>query len=328
MIKMRLILLFLLLCWQQAFAQKAHMPFELERYSADVYDNMLSTFNTNFENEQQALEFYFLAYKAQRAASPAQYFPLPNEHRKNAASFIKSTYPTGFAIALIGFLENEGSPQFCNTLIHSSSDLEILLPYKFMAAYLLSDKSLENEYLRKMDQAGMLSDVLKNFGANAVQSIPEKTIIISQGMQDLISIKYGVFKSGLDMDIMNVFSAKCEGFDRVEIDKVLSENKNHIWISPSISTGFAIEHKQSLYLWGIGFALSDADKNLVETMQNVGRNFAGLNDNALTPADKGLIRSYSYFAKAYQAFTLESGNNEDQSQNVIINRFIKKQTKK
>ena len=323
---MRILLILLLLNWNVAFTQKAYMPFELERYSPDIYASALKNYDTNFETELNALEYYFLAYKAQRAVNPENYFPKVDKKRANAATFLRSNFPEGSAVTFIGFLENSGSLESCIALINVTSDYKILLPYQFMGAYLTDNKSLESEYLNKMDQAGMFSDVLKSFGENAMLAIENNTIVISQGMQDLIALKYGANSIGSSVQIANLFAERCEGFKGFRTDEILDRNKNLIWISPSISGSFTQEHKQSLYLWGIGFSLSDNDKFLADAIKKIGRNFAGLTDIPQTPADRGLIQSYSYFAEAYQVYAIEKGDDFDRSKSGKISLYIKNQT--
>lgn len=302
------------------------MPFELERYSPDIYASALKNRNGNFKTELDALEYYFLAYKAQRAVDPENYFPKADKKRAHAATFLRSSFPEGSAMTFIDFLENSGSQETCIALINSTSDYEILLPYQFMGAYLTDNKFLESKFLNKMDQAGMLSDVLKSFGMNAMLAIHTNTKVISQGMQDLIALKYAAHSNGSSIQIANFFAEKCEGFKGIRSEKLITKYKSGIWISPSISMNFIKSDTQSLYLWGIGFALSEIDKSLSETIMKTGRNFDGINDIANTPADRGLIQSYSYFAKAYQAYVLEKGEDFDRTKSGKISLYIKNQT--
>lgn len=303
------------------------MPFELERYSPDVYVNTLEKKDGIFKTESDALEYYFLAYKAQRAMQPENYFPKADKYRDLAASYLRIHFPEGSALSLIDFLENRGRQESCIGLITANTDYQILLPYQFMAAYLTDNQSLESQFINKMDQAGMLSDVLKSFGENAMRAIQNNTLVISQGMQDLIALKYAAKQSNRTIEVTNIFAEKLAAFNRIKTDNISAKTKNFIWISPSISSEFTTQYKQSLYLWGIGFALSDSDKNLAVAIQSTGRSFVGLSHKADSPADRGLIQSYSYFAKAYQAYALESGEDMDISKSGKISLYITNQIK-
>ncbi len=303
------------------------MPYELERYSPDIYVNALKNEDINFKSELDALEFYFLAYKAQRAVDPENYFPKADKKRDEAAAFLISNFPEGYAMAFLEFLQSSGNSESCNALISAASDYKILLPYQFMAAYVLGERTLENQFLDEMDNAGMLSDVLKSFGENAMRAIQNNTLVISQGMQDLIALKYAAKQSNRTIEVTNIFAEKLAAFNRIKTDNISAKTKNFIWISPSISSEFTTQYKQSLYLWGIGFALSDSDKNLAVAIQSTGRSFVGLSHKADSPADRGLIQSYSYFAKAYQAYALESGEDMDISKSGKISLYITNQIK-
>lgn len=322
---MRLLLLLFLLYHTPAFTQIASIPFELERYSTDVYTRTLENRDTNFTTEIDALEYYFLAYKTQRAGDPENYFPRADKNRKIAETYLRSNFPVGPAVALIDFLESRGSEESCNALISVSSDYKILLSYQFIASYLLGDQVQEKQFLNKMDQANILSDVLKSFGENSMQSIQNNTTLISQGIQDLIAFKYAAYLVNSSVNIVNIFAENCESFKGVKINEIVAGNIDNILISPTISISFMSLNQHSLHLYGIGFALSYSDKSLAEMMWKTGRNFAGLTNLAKTPADRGLIQSYSYFAEAYQAYALEKGEDLDRSQSGKISQYIKNQ---
>ncbi len=328
-IKMRIKLCFLLLLtWNFVFAQVAYMPYEFERYEKPTYTADLDARSQNFSTESEALAFYFLAYKEQRAAQPENYFPEPNSKRLFATAYLRENYAGGKALLLINFLENNGSRETCEALINDKSNDKILLPYKFLASAILENQTKQREYLKIMESKGMISNALSSFGRNSLNSIGNSPIAITQGLQDLIAIESALSHSTLKVKTLNFFVEKCKGYTGVKSSNTLAARTNQIWISPALSISLISQYQDNLLLSGIGFIIppeniGSPDK-LAGIMKNVGRNFAGIGVLAETPADRGMISSYLYFAEAYKKYASAYGESKDEIQSEKIYQYIEK----
>ena len=310
-------------------AQLHYMPFELERSDAVTYAENLENQNTAFSTELEALEYYFLAYKIQRAQNPAEYFPAADGKRIMAADFLKKNYPEDSGMALVNFLETNGNIESCGALIDRKSGYNLLLPYRFLAAFILNKKDLMSEYLIEMERQEMLSEVLKAFGRNALLSSGKTETLATQGMQDLLAIEFALKNS--EKQVLNLFAENCEAYTGPTLFGALRESNKLIWLSPVISREWLFESQPFLSQSGIGFVYARgpfADNSILQnTLIKTGNSFYGLDASPTSNADKGLISAYRYFAKAYTDFAELGSDKKILKKSKEINRYVKTQIK-
>ncbi len=296
-----LILLLLFPGW--LLGQYSGLPFELERNETAYYDEVLDDLSNDFQSESDALSYYLTAYKKQRANNPAAYFIGSNESRNLAAEFIKANYSAGGSMALIGFLESEGSLASCAQLISIESEFVELLPYQYLAATILKQDNKALVYLSDMSKHHMISEVMVAFGNNARISMKQSDIVVTQGLQDLIGIRFALYEAGEEIEIRNFLVESTRAFEGQRINELLESTNKSIWISPTVSTSFYERYINQLWMAGIGLkfqngpSLNPAEPK--ELIRGVGTNFYGLKSKPKTPADFGLISAYKPFAKQF-----------------------------
>ncbi len=312
-------------------AQVHYMPFELERSDAATYSQHIENVSTTFSTELEALEYYFLAYKIQRAQNPAEYFPSADGKRIMAADFLKKNYPEDSGMALVNFLETNGSIESCGALIDRKSGYNILLTYRFLAAFILKNKHLMSEYLIEMERQEMLSEVLKAFGHNALLSIGKTETLATQGIQDLLAIEFALNEQNSEKEVLNLFAENCAAYTGTTLPGALEETNKLIWLSPVIARERMFENQSFLFQSGIGFIYARGpfpdNSFLQNTLVETGHSFFGLDASPSSNADKGFISAYRYFAKAYTNFAELRSDAKILKKSKEINRYIKTQIK-
>lgn len=324
-LKMRILFLLLLLPVQSLFAQTNYMPFELERMPSAYYQSIIGEQDTAFKSEIEALTYYFLAFKLQRSESPASYFPAPNRKRNYASAYLKTNYSKGAGMALVHFLENWGDKSSCDEILLSNSDYELMLPYKFVAAELTQNEKEARQVLEKMNAEGMISQVLKDFGRNAVTSLGDKKTVLTQGIQDLIAISIAL-DGNSKSDIQNLFLEQCHAFAGRRVNSIVQADAENIWVAPTVNFS-QLETSGKLHLQGIGFVFTADADNLAKTISIVGLNFSGLDDAAQSPADRGLIRSYRYFSATFSDYSAQFGSKKEKQASESIHQIVKQADK-
>ncbi|MEM9052726.1 MAG: hypothetical protein AAGC47_11790 [Bacteroidota bacterium] len=290
------------------YSQNASSPFELERYAN--YDSVDLAKETAGQAEEVKLILeYHLEYKKQRAKSPNEYFPAPSERQKIISSALKTEYPSFWGNKLISFLEDGCTKENLEGLISTSNQNKLLLAYQFMAANALEKEDLEVKYLQGLLREGMISDVTKSWGITAISSASGFESILTNGMQDLIAVRYAqlIEKKGIEIDVDNKFVQGC----------ALSETplaSMNAWFAPTLQKNVITPFKSRLQVAGIGFGFSAPSQgNSLKTV-------AGRIDESIakSPADKGLVSSYTYLQKALE----ESGNAKEANE---LKEYISKQ---
>ena len=316
---------------QFCVAQVHYMPFELERKDATTYSQYLENLNTEFNTELEALEYYFLAYEIQRAQNPAEYFPPTDGERILAGNYLKKNHPEGSGMALVNFLETNGNIESCGALIDRQSGYSLLLPYRFMAAFILNKKDVKSKYLIEMEREGMLSEVTKGFGENALISTGTTRIVATQGMQDLIAIEYALQSQNKEMQLLNLFAENCTAFTGPTVHEEIKDSSKLIWLSPVISREMLFENKPFLSQAGIGFLYARgpfADNSFLQNILiETGNSFHGLDASPRSNADEGLISAYRYFAEAYSDYSNLGLDKKASRRSKEINRYIQNQIK-
>jgi hypothetical protein len=272
------------------FGQNAAIPFELERFKdypaldAEVSENL-----DDLTANELVLAFHS-EYKRIRAKKPSAYFPELSDVQKEIKTRIESKYPSHAGNSLLHFLETGCSKENLEKLISHPAEIKLLLPYQFMAAFALGETKKEKTYLEAMLREGMLSDVLKSWGEIAIKSADGFESIMTNGMQDLLAVRYAQHIKNLNSDMMvaNKFVQTCG----------LSEEASafgSMWFAPTLEKNVIAPFSARLSVVGIGFAFqSTAGSNLMK--QTALRVLQG--SKSQTPADKGLVSSYSYLQKA------------------------------
>lgn len=300
---MPLILIFLLIS-APLIGQNSAMPFELERYGYSEYNSDLESLSSEFSTETEAMNYYFTAYKAQRAQNPKAYFIAPNAQRNVASDYLRTNYPEGPGMALVNFLEKNGDLASCAIILAQPASNTQLLPYQYLAALLLKREHQANENLNKMMAQGMISEVAVAFGENAVNSFNDGDLVITQGLQDLIAIEYALLNSDKKIEMKNHFLEQISSYDKSDITTTLRQADVSAWVSPSVSTEFYTTYISRLWSAGIGMRYVHGPNPNPETATNilryVGANFEGLKSIPSTPADSGLISSYTGFATKFE----------------------------
>jgi len=293
------------------------MPFELERYSADIYGQ--SVHSGPFDNEIEALESYLSEYKRQRATNPSNYFPPATLPRKTAANYIRENFPKGGSVVLMSFLEREGSVEACDALVRIDQSIPHLLPYRFLAAFLLKNDVVERQALLEMKQQGMLSEFLVAFGQNMIHSARDFDAIFTNGLQDLIAVRAAQLIQGIgaEIPVYNIFAEKCKGFGGATADNALAEARLRMWVSPVMSLDFLTKHENNLWTAGIGYAygsnpLTDPQLPVAELIHVASRfEMPAVDPVSMNPSLKGLAKAYKPFLQSVDSYVIVSGSDKD-----------------
>lgn len=254
--------------------------------------------NTTLDNLILA---YHTDYKKDRAKNPSNYFPNASAERKSLGAAITAKDPNHSGNTLIKFLEEGCTKENLEALLAQTTDQQVLLPYQFMAAFALEETKKEKEYIEAMLREGMLSDVLKDWGSNALRSADGFESIMTNGMQDLLAVRYAQLIKGMNPDVMvaNKFIQKCGLNDE-------ASSFDQMWFAPTLEKNVIGPFSARLKIVGMGFAFQlspDGDR-----MKQVAGSAQG--SISVTPADKGFISSYGYLQKALA----ESGNQKEAEQ--------------
>ncbi len=274
-----------------SYSQDVLLPFELDRATEITFDEEKS----DFSSDKDALCYYLEAFKAQRIENPDNYFPTPNSARNQASDFLKGTN-----IELITFLESQGDLESSQSLTAAPTLIPEMLPYQFMAAYLLQDKVKMNQYLNQMDTHGMISPVLKAFGSNMQTSLGNQNLILTQGLQDLIAISWAQRNAENPVPVSNRFVEKCGAYRLDNHMTYLNSPEYRVWVSPVVAED--LYQRYSFTQAGIGLVNSRSHDytQAIEQIARTGNGFKGLDLTPHTEADKGLIRSYKDFAETLE----------------------------
>ncbi len=289
-------------CWPILIS--AQKPFELERYTASYYQNQIQKVPSPYTPET-AVEVWWLAYKAQRASDPGDYFPAINAVRSNAKTIIESSQEHVDLLLAFDFIESRGSKSACEMLINSNSVTAYILPYQFMAAFLLGNDKAERIALLEMESQGLISSVMKSFGANAMKSAKANEICITSGMQDLIAVRIAQLIDGLNnrAKVYNIFASKCTAYQGKSIDSILS-GKESMWISPAIPEEMLRKYADRLHMIGLGYSLSSSalvENNTIRfTLAAEKMDWSKKINEALTSSDKGLLQALKPLAQAME----------------------------
>ncbi len=199
---------------------------------------------------------------------------------------------------MIQFLESGCTKENLAKLISHPAENNVLLPYQFLAAFALGETKKEKTYLDAMLREGLLSDVLKDWGVTALKSAEGFESIMTNGMQDLLAVRYAQLVKNMSPDVMvaNKFVQKCG----------LSEEASafgSMWFAPTLEKNVIAPFSARLKVVGTGFGFqlpenSDRMKQVAGSIQR---------SVSQTPADKGLVSSYGYLQKALA----EAGNQKE-----------------
>ncbi len=300
----------------------AQKPYELERYPAAHYQQQLQKIELPYTAES-AVEAYWLAYKVQRASDPGNSFPASNSIRSSAKDVLQAADSNNHELLAIAFIESQGSKAACESLIASASVSRNVLPYRFVAAFLLGNEKEERRTLQEMESQGMIGSVMKAFGENAMRSAVENEVCITSGMQDLIAIRSAQLIKGLNSKavIHNIFASKCAAFQGKSTESHFS-GKERLWISPVCPEALLRKYASSLQMIGLGYAIfstESVESSTIRFSVAAGKMvWSKTSDGVLTPADKGLLQALKPLAEAMErlGFRKESAS---------LNNFIKYQ---
>ncbi len=146
-----------------------------------------------------------------------------------------------------------------------------------------------------MLREGMLSDVLKAWGEIALKSAAGFESIMTNGMQDLLAVRYAQLVKSMNPDIMvaNKLVQKCALSDE-------ASSFGDMWFAPTLEKNMLDPFSSRLKIVGVGFAFQvPADGDRMKTIAK-----AIPESSSQTPADRGLVSSYSYLQKGLE----EAGN--------------------
>ena len=280
---------------------QSQRPFELERFEEFKYAEQIYLENPEELEVEDLAAAYFKEYKRQRSENPSEYFIPPTAIREEFKTLIQEKDPSHSANLLIRFLEEGCTEKVFSDLLKAPSEPDVLLAYQFLAAYAKGDEAKEAEYLEEMDQAGFLSPVLKAWGEAALTSASGFSSILTNGLQDLIAIRYGQLIGGMepDLEIGNRFIQKC--LDGREVAAFAN-----MWIAPTVEGNVIAPFAKRMQVVGIGFSMTPQDQSasLEKVVKSMER------PKSLTPADRGLVSSYRYLQEALFAID-KSGWAED-----------------
>jgi hypothetical protein len=281
----------------------AQKPFELERYSEAYYTEQLVKIPTPY-TPNTAVDAWWLAYKSQRASNPGKYFPAGNAVRDEAKAIIQASSQSDVLNA-IEFIESKGTLPSVEKLVNSNSTSSYVLPARYLAAFIIGNVQVERTILKEMDVQGMLSPVLKVFGANAMKSAKPVDACITSGLQDLIAVRFAQLIDGINPNakVYNIFVTQCAAYQGKSIGSVLSGNES-IWVSPVCSEDFLRSNMDRLHMTGLGYSLlagedlENSDGRFAETVNQM--DWTGKTNTTLTPADKGLLNALKPLAQVME----------------------------
>lgn len=303
------------------------VPFEFERYPPAYYQNAISQLDADFSSELEALTFYMTAYKLQRANGPGDYFVSPNVERSLAREYIHAFHSGGFSLALIEFLESQGSRDAASALAESQAISSAGAFYTYLGAKFIKQEEKIREALIDLEKAKLISPVTKAFGLNSVLSADGNSIIATQGFQDMLAVDYGLMKLKKEnIRVLNHFLESLPLNLAPKISLELSLDPSRIWISPTMEPSFFSKYTNGLWIEGIGMHWNQSDALDVIVaelkLESVGQHFEGIGAAPLTPADRGLIRSYVTFADAYLQLAQANDDKRQKAKATKLKEYI------
>lgn len=273
-------------------AQVPTMPFELERYSSSFYSSQRNGSDPERLDKDDLMVEYLILYKAERASNPGNYFPNPGDHRSSIGQRIEKEYGDHPAIPLIGFLEDGCSEKSLGSILNAEA-WDPLLPYQALAAFAMGETDREIRFLKRLDEKRFLSPVLKAWGLAAVSSAEGYASILTNGLQDLLAVRYTqlILGHSSETEVANRLVRECQK------DDTDAMAFGDMWISPVVEPRVVQPFSNRLQVVGIGFALTlkEGENRLVSTAKGL------RTPNAETPADRGLVSSYRYLLEGMKA---------------------------
>ena len=270
-------------------AQNSLLPYELERLEEFKYSSQLYLEEIDELSPDGLLAAYLNEYKRQRALNPSNYFVAPTPVRSQFGNLLKEKHPNHVGISLVNFLEDGCNRENLEALIELPAATRALLPYQSMAAFALEDEDKERLYLQGMLREGMISDVMKAWGESALASAKGYQSIMTNGMQDLLAVRYAQLMQELepDIEVGNRFVQKCKLSDEASA-------LGSMWFAPTVENSVIAPFAKRLQVVGIGFTFQLPEGG--DRMNQIAEKLAEAKPQ--TPADRGLISSYRYLQKA------------------------------
>jgi hypothetical protein len=296
---MRIALLFLLMISTASFAQ--NLPYELERYEARHYKAHVDQADREFSTPKQAISYYLLVYKYQRALEPSNYFPAPDPERERAREYLESAPGNLKELAPVSFLESSGDRTSVEKLNKADLGTPEFLPYQFIAAVLTNQENRKRDILTRMYDEGMITPILETFGSNTILSTSNQDQILTNGLQDLIAVEYALLIGKAEKRVFNVLVSQCKAYSGISLDDFLRSNSS-VLVSPAIYPRFLVAYQQELSQKGIGFIYGKEVPNtsLLHKLNSTAEYFSGIGLKPTNPADEGILKSYSGFYEVLQ----------------------------
>ena len=282
---MKKVIFILCLISLTGFSQNSDLPFELERYSNYQIEE------PETEEVDALVHYYFELYKQERALLPGSYFPEANGLRKETGEKIRFEFPSHPSINLLDFLENGCNGTTIEALNAIDGGSSILLPYRFIAAFTIGDEEREVKLLNSMLREGMISDVLKSWGIAAMYSSLGFESVLTNGIQDLIAVRYAQLVENINpqIDVANSFVQGC-GMSTEP------SSFGGMWFAPTLKTNVINPFSSRLKIVGIGFAFQVPTSG--DRMKKVAQELT--KSKSKNPADQGLVQSYAYLQKGLE----------------------------
>jgi len=303
---------------------QSSLPWELERFKSSHYESPEMNLEIT-SDESEVFEEYFRVYKQKRTENPEVYFPVLTPYQRELKKYLTNTESLNDLLPLVNFLE-VGNLEALDSLAASPYENKITLPYRFLAA-LSSGKDMKAAYLiNEMDKEEMISPVLKSWGMNAT-SMANQKFFLTNGIQDLVGLTWALHKKDRLQNavIFNRYINSITG-RYVNEDEFLNEFRN-AWISPAYEEAFLDSQLDNLSLCGIGFKLKTNNENAYTDFIAAATDFQGIGLPCQTPADEGLVRSYSYFNDQIYLLNRKNAAEEFQPLAEQLESYIKQTAK-
>ena len=282
---------FLMLFFSTVAIGQSHLPFELERFEEYKYTSQIYLDEKDELGADELLTAYLNEYKRQRSENPSDYFIDPTPVRAQFGNLLKEKHPNHPGISLINFLDDGCNRENLEALIKLPASTKALLPYQALAAFALEDEDKERLYLQGMLREGMISDVMKAWGEAALASAKGYQSIMTNGMQDLLAVRYAQLMQEMEpeIEVGNRFVQKCNLSDEASA-------LGSMWFAPTVENSVIAPFAKRLQVVGIGFSFQLPEGG--DRMDQIAEKLAEAKPQ--TPADRGLISSYRYLQKALE----------------------------
>jgi hypothetical protein len=283
---------------------QSELPWELERFGRAHYESSEEELETKLDSEE-SFGRYYKEYKAKRAENPGEYFLAPTPFQEGLKESLIQTDSPSELLLLANFLES-GTESALNELADSPYQNSATLPYRFAAAMSEMNSEKASFHLAQMNEHGMISSILKAWGLNAASNM-NQNIYMTHGLQDLIGLCWALSESNRLSGViiynkyLNGITHKSKG----EGDFLKAHPS--AWISPTYNSEFLDQNIKDFRLSGIGFKLANSAGNPESEFNATVEGFSGMNLECPTPADAGLVSSYTYFLNQVE-FLVEKGN--------------------